>query len=248
MKFFLGTHKTNWLKDEQFKGIPLFVSRRRLMGVKTLPRALSDWSLDSGGFSELQLFGGWETTPREYVRDVKRYVDEIGSLLWAAPQDWMCEPSMLKKTGLSIPEHQRRTVDNYLELRSLAPDLPFVPVLQGFSQEDYLDCVEMYDRVGVALSTYETVGVGSVCRRQGRSEIEKLFQTLHKAGISMHGFGVKVLGLRRSHEILTSSDSMAWSFHARRRPPLPGCTTHINCANCSIYALKWREELLNCLP
>jgi hypothetical protein len=37
---------------------------------------------------------------------------------------------------------------------------------------------------------------------------------------------------------------MAWSIAARRRPPLPGCTRHKNCANCSRYALTWRRELL----
>ena len=45
----------------------------------------------------------------------------------------MCEPFMLAKTGLTVAEHQARTVANYLELRSLAPELPFVPVLQGWS-------------------------------------------------------------------------------------------------------------------
>ena len=45
---------------------------------------------------------------------------------------------MLAKTGLAIAAHQAHTVANYLELRSLAPDLPFVPVLQGLGRDDYL--------------------------------------------------------------------------------------------------------------
>jgi hypothetical protein len=32
---------------------------------KGLPR--TGWALDSGGFSELSLYGGWRTTPEEYV-------------------------------------------------------------------------------------------------------------------------------------------------------------------------------------
>jgi hypothetical protein len=43
----------------------------------------------------------------------------------------MCEPSMPHKTGLSIAEHQTRTLSNYEELLRLAPELPWVPVLQG---------------------------------------------------------------------------------------------------------------------
>jgi hypothetical protein len=33
--------------------------------------------------------------------------------------DWMCEPFMLAKTGLSVREHQQRTVTNYLNPRVL---------------------------------------------------------------------------------------------------------------------------------
>ena len=48
-------------------GVPLFVSHRRLARRKTLPRARSGWALDSGGFSELSLYGGWRTTAEDYV-------------------------------------------------------------------------------------------------------------------------------------------------------------------------------------
>jgi len=52
--------------------------------------------------------------------------------------DWMSEPIMLAKTGLTVAVHQARTVANYLALRDLAPDLPFIPVLQGWRLDDYL--------------------------------------------------------------------------------------------------------------
>ncbi len=50
----------------------------------------------------------------------------------------MCEPQIVARTGLSVREHQERTVANYLTLRSIAPDLPFIPVLQGWRIADYL--------------------------------------------------------------------------------------------------------------
>ena len=40
------------------------------------------------------------------------------------PQDRMCEPEQLAITGLTVEEHQRRTVDNFVELRDLAPGPP----------------------------------------------------------------------------------------------------------------------------
>ena len=44
-------------------------------------------------------------------------------LEWAAPMDWMCEPAMLARTGLTVEDHQRRTVANFLELRERGPEL-----------------------------------------------------------------------------------------------------------------------------
>ena len=116
MKFLLGTHETSWLAKVE---VPLFISHRRLSKRARLPVANCDWALDSGGFTELSLYGGWRTGVSEYVEAVHRYSEEIGRLLWAAPMDWMCEPFMLAKTGLSVREHQQRTVTNDLNLRVL---------------------------------------------------------------------------------------------------------------------------------
>lgn len=249
MKFYLGTHRDNWLADERFRGVPLFVSHRRLKDRKRLPVAVTDWALDSGGFSELSLYDTWRTTSAEYVAAVRRYATEIGRLAWAAPQDWMCEPHMLAKTGLTVAEHQRLTVDNLLTLRTLAPDLPFVPVLQGWDVDDYLHHADAYDRAGINLTTEAVVGLGSVCRRQHTGEVEHLACELHARGVrELHGFGFKIQGLARAGHLLGSADSMSWSYEARRRLPLPGCAGHKNCANCATYALAWRQRMLTGLP
>lgn len=241
--FYLGTHQPAWLATAR---VPLFVSRRRLAKRKRLPRAAQRWALDSGGFSELQLHGRWITSARQYVAEVRRYRDEIGLLDFAAPQDWMCEPKMLAKTGLSVEQHQQRTLDNYRELCALAPDLPWIPVLQGWSLGQYWRHAEQYDAAGVDLAALPLVGVGSVCRRQRTTRAGVLFASLHAEGIKLHGFGLKLTGLAASAQHLASADSMAWSYDARRAAPLPG-HTHKSCANCIDWALGWREDVLNAL-
>jgi integrase len=87
MKLYLGTHIPSWLNRPL--GVPLLVSHRRLAGRRSLPRAVNSWALDSGGFTELDLHGRWQTDEKDYVRSVRRYADEIGNLAWATPQDWM---------------------------------------------------------------------------------------------------------------------------------------------------------------
>lgn len=238
--FYLGTPEVRWLEQTN---VPLFVSQRRLGHRKKLPRALGRWALDSGGFSELTLFGKWKTSPEAYVEDVYRYREEIGNLDWAAPQDWMVEPQMIKRTGLSVYEHQKRTVNNYIRLRELAPDLPFVPVLQGWTVGDYFDHTVMYAKAGFVLQDFPLVGVGSVCRRQQDVRIAFLFHALADEGLLLHGFGLKKSGLLKVIDNVRSADSMAWSLEARFDDPLPG-HKHQKCANCLEYALLWRENLL----
>jgi hypothetical protein len=239
--FYLGAHHPGWLWREDV-AVPLFVSARRLRAVKRPRRAVAPWALDSGGFTELSLYGRWQTPARQYAEEAQRWHSEVGSLRFAAPCDWMCEPVMLQRTGLSVPEHQRRTVANYLELRSLAPTVPWVPVLQGWAWADYLRHADDYAAAGVDLSACPTVGLGSVCRRQDTTMAEELIAHLAGRGLRLHGFGFKLLGLRRCARHLASADSMAWSFAARRSPPLPGCT-HRSCANCPRYALTWRRRV-----
>lgn len=240
--FFLGTHRPNWLG---LTDVPLFVSRRQLCARKSLPRAIGPCVIDSGGYVELNLHGRWTVTERQYVPEARRYVEEIGNVAWLAPLDWMCEPHVLVKTGLDVAEHQRRTIASYLELRSLAPDLPWAPVLQGWTLADYRRHVDAYDRAGVDLRTAPIVGIGSICRRQATSEIVPIVRTISGLSIRLHGFGVKTTGLEQIASCLTSADSMAWSFMARKRPILlDGCLGHKNCANCIRWALQWRERVL----
>lgn len=238
--FYLGVHEPGWLARLT---VPLFVSRRRLMRrPMTFPRACASWALDSGGFSEISMYGQWRTTPATYVEEVRRFAGEIGQLTWAAIQDWMVEPFMLKKTGLTMLEHQRRTVESYAELLNRAPELPWTPVLQGWQPDDYMRHAGMYEAASLPLRD-RVVGVGSVCRRQGTRASIALLRQLGTAGYRLHGFGLKSTAMRWAAAFLESADSMAWSFQARRWPPLAGCT-HVNCANCSLFALEWRARVL----
>ncbi|MGX6605586.1 deazapurine DNA modification protein DpdA family protein [Micromonosporaceae bacterium Da 78-11] len=259
--FYLGSHMPNWLESPAVpRDVNLFISHRRLAGRRSLPKARVGWALDSGGFSELSLYGEWRTSPAEYVAAVQRYDDEMGLLGWAAPQDWMCEPFMLAKTGLTVEEHQRRTVANFVELRQLWQALdpsdelrsasehcPFMPVLQGWQLADYFRCADMYAEAGINLSDHPVVGVGSVCRRQATDEIGEIFEALSSLDIAMHGFGVKKAGLRAYGRFLSSADSMAWSFEARRGARMDGCSGHLNCANCLAYALRWHQQVVGSL-
>jgi hypothetical protein len=254
MEFYLGTHHPHWLR---LYLKPLMVSRRTLAPMRTKPRALTAWMRDSGGFTELQMYGKWNIDAAAFVAEAREDADQVGNLEYCAPRDWMCEPIIINGgyaagrhfvgTKKSIKEHQKLTVADYLDLRDRAPELPWMPVLQGWTLDDYLRCFEMYERAGVALASLPRVGVGTICRRQGTEEAARILARLESEGPKLHAFGLKGTGIPNVAPFLASSDSLAWSFAARKRPPLPECAKrlaetgkgHKNCANCADFAFEW---------
>lgn len=237
--FYLGTTMPAWLRTSQH---PLFISHKRLTRYKTLPQAKTNWCLDSGGFTELTQHGTWTIPPQDYIQAVKRYEQHIGKLDWCAPQDWMCEPWIINKTGKTIRQHQQNTVNSYIQLAEHLGNL-VIPVLQGWELDDYLHCVDIYNNAGIDLTQHHTVGLGSVCRRQNTNQITQIVQKLYSLGIKLHGFGVKTTGLKHYANKLVSADSMAWSFSGSKQRPCPQ-TGNRTCSTCWHYAVQWRNKIL----
>jgi hypothetical protein len=196
------------------------------------------------------------TNPEAHTKRARKALAGLGRrwVAWVGPVDMMCEPFMLKKTGLTVREHQERTVENYVALCKLAPDVPWLPVVQGWELEDYLRCVEMYRAAGVDLTEIERVGIGSVCRRQATKEGVEIIVAMVRLGLRVHAFGFKLDGLRALRVVLADeewsrvrADSAAWSKHAwKKQILLPGHhhgRATKNCANCPIYADHRRREM-----
>lgn len=239
-RFYLGTHRLSWLPRTD---VPLFVSAVQLRGRRTFHRARGPVAYDSGGFSQLQAHDGWTGDDAGYAGEVRVWAEEVGMPDFAAIRDWMCEPFMLEKTGKTIADHQALTIESLINLRATAPEIPWMPVLQGWEADDYLDHVEQYAAAGVDLVAEPIVGVGSICRRQGTRQAARIIRAVALQRIRIHAFGVKSDGLRLFGDFIESADSMAWSFKARRQQiKLDGCVGHKNCANCLRWALEWRQS------
>ncbi len=260
--FYLGV-SIDWASHERVVDVPLFISFRKLRTRRRLPDIATHFALDSGGFTELQMNGRWTISAHEYAEKVRKMISFYKSkLMWVAPQDWMCEPIILAGghvrgvgrfigTGLTVEEHQTRTVRNFAELRAEVGDR-VIPVLQGFHLHEYQRCAQMYLDAGFDLTQEPVVGLGTVCRRQATSEAEVIVRALARDGVRLHGFGFKKTGLIACGDALVSADSMAWTVDARYQPPLPGheypgpgrSRGHARCSNCIEFALAWRDSLI----
>ena len=213
MQFFCGLHQPSDAKHFAAS----FVSVNRLRKRKG-PFVVTDWIMDSGAFTEISTHGCYRHSVAEYAAEIRRWAWN-GRLLAAVAQDWMCEPWIVEKTGLSVAEHQRLTVDRYDALLAEDTDgIYIMPVLQGYAPEDYAAHLTMY---GKRLSYGAWVGVGSVCKRNGNPRaIETVLRVIQacRPDLRLHGFGLKATALRSAavYDLLHSADSMAWSYQARK--------------------------------
>lgn len=174
--------------------------------------------MDSGAFSELFRYGHYRHSVAEYAEQVRRWAKN-GNLLAAVAQDYMCELFIIAKTGLSLSEHQRLTIERYDELVAHDTGVRIMPVLQGYSPEEYVDHIRQY---GDRLKFGMWVGVGSVCKRNGDVRaIESVLLAIHRArpDLLLHGFGLKTTALQSGlvRKLLHTADSMSWSFAARKQ-------------------------------
>jgi hypothetical protein len=213
MRFFCGLHQPSDAKHFD----AAFVSVNRLRQRKG-PFRVGDWIMDSGAFTEVAMHGGYRHSVADSAAQIRRWAG-TGRLLAAVAQDWMCEPWIVAKTGLSVADHQRLTVERYdALLQEDTAGVYVMPVLQGYAPQDYVDHLHQY---GARLKTGAWVGVGSVCKRNGSPlAIEAVLSAIkaERPDLRLHGFGLKATALRSAvvYDLLFSADSMAWSFAARR--------------------------------
>lgn len=213
IEFFTGVHHPHNADKVDAAFISYHALKRRRSGFP-----VKKWILDSGSFTTIEKHGGYPDGPEVYAEAIKRWSTN-GQLLAAVTQDYMCEPHMLAKTGLSVDQHQKMTVERYDQL--LACDLGGVylmPVLQGYTPAEYCDCVRLY---GDRLKSGAWVGVGSVCKRNADPDaIVAVLLAIKRLrpDLRLHGFGVKktALAVGLIQRLLSTADSMAWSYAARR--------------------------------
>lgn len=239
-KFFTGLHHPHDAYAFEFSFISInSLLRRRGERGGFHPRK---WVMDSGAFTALNKNGRHTLSAHSYAVHIM-FWKRFGELEAAVCQDMMCEPFMLEKTGLTVKDHQRITIENYDALLQFATGVYIMPVLQGYEPNEYQDHVRAY---GDRLAQGAWVGVGSVCKRNGKPELVLgVLRAIHavRPDLRLHGFGLKITALRdpRIRAELESSDSMAWSFAARRegRNANDPCEAHVFTAK--IVALMDQE-------
>lgn len=212
-------------------------STQRKKFIRRNPPPHSSFFLDSGGFTALHRFGGYPFTREEYLDLIWHYAPDL-----VATMDYPCEPDInrgglqplcgregLRRVELcgleSNAERIRATVENaaWLLGRDVPADTTVIPVVQGYTLDEYMACLDLYEERGI-LEAVEYLGIGSMCRRElvGRIAplvvriVDRVWTT--RPAMKFHLFGLKLTALRnaaifsRTHSV----DSAAWSLDPRR--------------------------------
>lgn len=222
MMFFCGWHHPHNAHQTEHS----FVSVHSLKKRKSdFPRPAGSWILDSGAFTTIGKHGGYPDSAEAYAAQIRRWA-QVGGLIAAVAQDFMCERLMCAKTlgfpvetlpkddpvareailrewvpdpawQAQIIVHQRLTIERYDELVACDTGGVYImPVLQGFTPEDYVSHLKQY---GERLAYGAWVGVGSVCKRNGSpKEIAAVLLAIkaERPDLRLHGFGLKLTSLR----------------------------------------------------
>lgn len=197
---FWDNNRREWRKGYKFK---------RNFGLK--------W-LDCGGFTALNNYN-------DYPFSVVNYANLIARLRpdYYATMDYPCEPEISRSLSLMTNgDRIKTTVENAVKLSEYEKQLPgiMVPIIQGYTLEEYLHCLHLHGRAG---TIRDYMAVGSMCRRISNDELSKLIPGIYyaaqKAGCSkLHFFGLKLsAALEPYHDMIWSRDSAVIFMSASKK-------------------------------
>lgn len=168
--------------------------------------------LDSGGFSFFYKSGDYEFKLYQYVNLAYELEPD-----YVAVMDYPCEPEVSRKKYKTNIERIHQTLDNALKLVDLAPELPWVMVVQGYTPAEYLWCLDLIKERELVT---KTMAIGSLCVRKKIGEawkVIKLVKAELPGWVRLHGFGVDLRFLRNRNifHALYSTDTAAWKMNNR---------------------------------
>ncbi len=184
---------------------------------------VASWCLDSGGFTAAQRWGRYPWTPRQYAEFARKMARDL-PLDFVAIMDYACEPNVDRSILATNRERIEATIRNEQLCREAAPDLPWLPVLQGDSLEERAYDLELRDKLGMLPKDY--AGIGSVCGRgiMAARDVIKFYADM-LPGVKLHAFGLHVQALDDDAVFgaTRSWDSYSWNWgkgqRGLNRPP-----------------------------
>jgi hypothetical protein len=166
--------------------------------------------LDCGGFTVLNHYVDYPFSTVNLANLIARLRPHF-----YVPKDYPCEPEISRSLGLMTnKERIEATIKATANMAEWESQLTgkMVPVIQGYSLDEYLYCLELYAKAGLIR---DYMAVGSMCRRIKNEELGRLIPGIYYAAqnlgcLKLHFFGLKLSPeLQHYNEMIWSRDSAA---------------------------------------
>jgi len=180
--------------------------------VRRPPKTINCLAIDSGGFTAAARWGDYPFTPKEYVEWAKT-ISEGHELAFVAVMDYACERGVNRSVHATNLQRIKATVENTLRCFDAEPDFPWLPVIQGYTLDEYFTCIEMLEKEGLLRPT---MGIGTLCTRRP-SEAAKVIVAIGRRlpEVRFHAFGLDMRAITPETAYhLNSWDSYSWSWGA----------------------------------
>lgn len=216
-------HFPAWVPERDFylvSAASLWWSSRHKFVKRSYPSPRTRMFLDSGGFSFFATKGDYPFSPDDYLQLVEHPYYGYQPLLWAS-LDYPCEPDTCREEPHKLRSNLDRitaTIDylDYFTRRATWPGM--VPVVQGFTLDERLHCLEQMACKGL---TKPFMAIGSLCAQKSIKEIDKIVVAValaaQKMGLNVvwHLLGVKTSYLESNpigYPFVFSFDTAAWGL------------------------------------
>lgn len=180
------------------------------------PPTIERLFIDSGGFGVHKRFGEYPYSLDQYLEYVN-YMMDHWPVKEVAILDYPCEPEVNRQTHSTNLDRIRATVENAIRCYDTDASIPWVPVIQGFTVEEYFICWGLYQDAGIKADLW---AIGSVCARKRIGGIRRIVTAVKdRTRQRIHAFGLNLPSIEDPQVFfaLESSDSAAWNWWARNR-------------------------------
>ena len=151
---------------------------------------------------------------RSLFLDCGAFTFRSGPYPWVEYYNWIIDhvssyPDVLDLVAtVDVIGDYRKTVANGIRCIDMDTSLPWLPVLQGATVKEYVECLRMYEAADIDVSYCAVGGLKPKNQYLKRAILDRLSQEM----VHLHGFGLVLKDLRDAtiYNAVRSADSASW--------------------------------------
>ena len=249
-KFYYTVHPADTLRSRLIPGVRIMVvataywdSKKNKFRVRRPPADhIKSLAIDSGGFTAHKKWGKYPWSYEQYIEFIRKMSRDV-TLDFCAVMDYACEREVNRSAYETNKSRIEATIENEIALRQLAPNLPWLGVLQGNTLSERAWDITQRQELELI---YQRMGIGSICGRSPRESREVIrFYMQQLPHVHYHAFGLDIRTFDKADDIfwaIASWDSYTWCWGRGMKHMRDPHRQHIEGETWSQYTLRLAQQ------